>query len=145
MPFQDAEKQDESQLGCEGRFCQGYQQNTELNAKHSSPQPGPMWTGASETGGPRAAGYPGRRTRGCRAVSFRKMLWESRWGKLKMGWQATLVSTGNREPPSARRTGQILGRQHKPEKPTACYNRAWILSRQDWIKDVNDSSWKTGT
>ena len=71
------------------------------------------------------------RTLGYRAVSFRKMLWESHWGKLKMGWQSTLVSTGNREPPSAPLTAQILGRLHKPKKQSTCYIRAWILRGQD--------------
>ena len=37
---------------------------------------------------------------------------------------------------SAPLTGQILGGQHKLGKPSACYNRAWILRGQNRIKDL---------
>lgn len=30
--------------------------------------------------------------------------------------------------------GQILGIQHEREKPSACYNRAWILGGQRELK-----------
>lgn len=51
MTFLDAQKTRASSDVREG-FVRDYQQNTELNAKHTtSPLPGPMWTGHQGTTG----------------------------------------------------------------------------------------------